>query len=45
MGNDWFFNVDAKYIDINTDVTIDGAITADVDIDPVVIGLGFGRRF
>ncbi|MBO6796334.1 OmpW family outer membrane protein [Maricaulis sp.] len=45
MGNDWFFNVDAKYIDINTDVTIDGAITADVDIDPVIIGLGFGRRF
>lgn len=45
MGNDWFFNVDVKYIDINTDVTIDGAITADVDIDPVIIGLGFGRRF
>lgn len=45
MGNDWFFNVDAKYIDINTDVTIDGAITADVDIDPIVVGLGFGRRF
>lgn len=45
MGNDWFFNVDAKYIDINTDVTIDGAITADVDIDPIVFGLGFGRRF
>lgn len=45
MGNDWFFNVDAKYIEINTDVTIDGAITADVDIDPIVVGLGFGRRF
>lgn len=43
--NEWFFNVDVKYIDINTDVTIDGAITADVDIDPVVLGVGFGRRF
>lgn len=42
---DWFINVDAKYIDINTDVTINGAINADVDIDPWVLGVGIGRRF
>lgn len=42
---DWFINVDAKYIDINTDVTINGAINADVDIDPWVVGVGIGRRF
>mgnify|MGYP000566124720 CR=1 FL=1 len=41
----WFMNVDLKYIDINTDVTINNAITADVDIDPWVFGIGFGRRF
>ena len=41
----WFFNVDVKKIDINTDVTINGAIQADVDIDPWVFGIGFGRRF
>ena len=45
VDEDWFFNVDVKYIDINTDVTINGAIAADVKIDPVVFGLGFGRRF
>lgn len=45
----WFFNFDVKKIDINTDVTIDagglGIVTADVDIDPLVVGLGIGRRF
>lgn len=41
----WFFNVDVKKIDINTDVTINGTIQADVDIDPWVFGIGFGRRF
>ncbi len=45
IDEDWFFNVDVKYIDIDTDVTINGAIAADVQIDPVVFGLGFGRRF
>jgi outer membrane protein len=34
-----------KYIDINTDVLIDGAISADVDIDPVIFGIGLGRTF
>lgn len=45
IDEDWFFNVDVKYIDIDTDVTINGAIAADVEIDPVVFGVGFGRRF
>lgn len=45
LDEDWVFNVDVKYIDIDTDVTINGAIAADVQIDPVVFGLGFGRRF
>lgn len=45
VNENWFFNVDVKYIDINTDVTINNAITADVDIDPWVFGIGVGRRF
>jgi outer membrane protein len=45
LSGDWFLNVDVKYIDINTDVVIDGAINASVDIDPLVLGVGFGRRF
>ena len=45
VSDDWFFNVDVKYVDIDTDVTINGAIQADVEIDPVIFGVGFGRRF
>ena len=45
LQDEWFLNLDVKYIDIDTDVVIDGAITADVQIDPVVFGIGFGRRF
>ncbi len=45
----WFLNFDVKYVDINTDVTINsatlGTITADVEIDPWIIGIGFGREF
>lgn len=45
LENGWLVNFDVKYIDINTDVLIDGAIAADVDIDPVILGIGLGRRF
>ena len=45
LQDEWFLNLDLKYIDINTDVLIDGAIAASVDIDPLVLGVGFGRRF
>lgn len=47
----WFFNVDVKKIWINTDVTVDftsalGAkVDADVDINPLVIGVGAGYKF
>ena len=49
----WAFNADIKKIWINSDVTIDfssalGAgttVNADVDIDPLVVGLGLGYKF
>lgn len=42
----WSFNVDVKKIWLNTDVSINGgAVTADVDIDPLVVGVGFGYTF
>ena len=43
-----FFNVDLKYIDIDSDVTVRALGTelqADVDIDPIVLGFGVGYRF
>lgn len=47
----WAFNADIKKIWINTDVKVNfttalGAhVKADVDIDPLVVGVGFGYRF
>lgn len=45
----WFFNVDLKKVQINTDVTIDagalGTVKADVDIDPWIFGVGVGYRY
>lgn len=43
-----FLNIDVKYIDIDTTATLDtaGSInTVDVQIDPIVAGIGFGMRF
>ncbi|TNE58528.1 MAG: OmpW family protein [Alphaproteobacteria bacterium] len=42
----WYFNVDVKKLFLSTDVSINGgAIKADVDLDPWVFGIGFGRLF
>ena len=44
----FFLNVDVKYIDINTTATLtSGAAinTVDVDLDPIVAGVGVGFRF
>ena len=45
----WFLNADVKKVWINTDVSIDagglGTVTGDVDIDPVIFGLGIGLRY
>lgn len=45
----WFINADIKYLDIDTRAefvgTTAGNLAVDVDIDPVVFGLGVGYRF
>ncbi|GAB4158334.1 MAG: OmpW family protein [Winogradskyella sp.] len=51
LNDKWFLNLDAKYIFINTDATVDATsalgatVGADVDINPLVIGLGVGMKF
>lgn len=46
LADGWFINADVKKLFVNTDVSInDGAIKADVDIDPWIFGLGVGYRF
>lgn len=45
----WFANIDVKYIDMDTRAefrnTAVGDVNVDVDINPVVYGVGIGRRF
>ncbi|WP_142785764.1 OmpW/AlkL family protein [Changchengzhania lutea] len=47
----WFINIDAKYLLLNTDATVNATsalgatVVADVDINPFIAGIGFGMRF
>ncbi len=46
MFNDqWFFNVDVRYIDIDTKARLDGESLGKVEIDPWVFGVHIGYRF
>jgi len=52
ISNDWFFNVDIKYIDIDTTATITNSsalgvpkATDEVDVNPTILGVGIGTRF
>lgn len=41
----WFFNMDARFIDIDTKATLDGVSLGKVEIDPWVFGGHIGFRF
>lgn len=46
LDDHWHLNLDVKKLWLNTDVSINGGtVTADVDLDPWVFGVGFGYRF
>lgn len=51
INDDWFVNLDVKYIDINTTAkfnannAVSSPISVDVDVNPIVWGLGIGRKF
>ncbi|WP_223786829.1 OmpW/AlkL family protein [Marinicella meishanensis] len=48
LQNNWSFNIDVKYANIETEATFDTAIgraSVDVDINPIVFGIGFGKTF
>lgn len=41
----WFINVDARWMDIDTDAKLNGVSLGTVEIDPYAYGVSFGRRF
>ena len=45
LGNNWVANLDVKHIFLNTNVYVNHAVTASVDIDPTIVGAGIGYRF
>jgi outer membrane protein len=46
LDDHWMLNVDVKRVWINTDVKFNnGAIRADVDINPWIVGVGVGYKF
>lgn len=49
LGRNWFFNIDVKRIWLDTNAKVDvgglGRVTADVTIDPWLIGVGVGYKF
>ena len=45
FNDDWFFNLDIRYIDIDTKARVDGDSIGKVEIDPWVFGGHIGYRF
>ncbi|MFL0076035.1 OmpW/AlkL family protein [Tenacibaculum maritimum] len=48
LNDKWFLNIDAKYVGLNTDVTVKtlaATVPADIDINPLLIGFGVGLKF
>lgn len=40
-----YFNVDFKYIDMDSQIKINGSKAASLDINPYIVGVGLGYRF
>lgn len=45
INDDWFFNVDVRWMDIDSDARLGGASIGSVAIDPIAFGVSFGRKF
>lgn len=45
LNDGWFFNLDARYLDIDSKATLDDASLGKVEIDPWVFGAHIGFRF
>jgi outer membrane protein len=45
MNDNWLFNMDVRYIDIDTKATLDGNSLGTVNVDPWVYSVNIGYRF
>lgn len=44
LGSKWFVNVDARWMDIDSDMRIDALPRGTLELDPFMFGLSLGRR-
>lgn len=45
LDDNWGVNVDVKKLFLNVDARVNGTVTADVDLDPWIVGAGVSYRF
>lgn len=45
IDKNWSLNLDVKKVQIRSDVTVSGAKISNVQLDPMLVGLGVGYRF
>jgi outer membrane protein len=45
VGGGWLLNVDVKKVQIRTDVLVDEGAVGKFKVDPVLFGIGIGKRF
>lgn len=45
VGGGWLVNLDAKYVQIGTDVTSNGTKIGTFKVDPLLLSIGVGKRF
>jgi outer membrane protein len=45
IGARGLFNVDVKYVSLKTDVSLDGDEVDTIDVNPILVRVGFGIRF
>jgi outer membrane protein len=45
IGGGWLINVDVKKVQIKTDVKLNGNKIGDFKVDPLLFGIGVGKRF
>lgn len=45
LGGGWMFNLDVKKVQMDTDVSSFGTHVGNFKLDPVLVGVGFGKRF
>ena len=44
LGSKWFVNIDARWMDIDSSMNIDGMPRGTLELDPFMFGLSIGRR-